>query len=208
MKKLSILLVCDYEIERQGIKLVINTQPGMEIGGEAHDGLTAIACAQSLLPDVALIDVAGASVLTKELRQVCPQSKVVVLAGRRNTADLQRLMRAGAYGYVLKQSPAAELFRAIRAVAGGNRYLDPAMSKQVVGRYMADVKCPSLISKREEQVLRLIAWGYSNKEIAANIGVSVKTVEAHRANAMRGLNLHNRIDIVRFAIKQGWLEEE
>ncbi|HJQ27279.1 MAG TPA: response regulator transcription factor [Blastocatellia bacterium] len=217
MSKLRVLIAEDHETVREGIKMLINAQPDMEVVSEASDGLTAISRAQAVLPDVVLMDVSmpGATGFqaTEKLNQTCPQVKVVALTRHRDKAYLQQLVRAGADGYVLKQSPAEELLRAIRAVASGGQYLDTALTGKVLAGYAGEH--PSAkggsqpwISRREEEVLKLIAWGNSNKEIAAKLDISVKTVEAHRANAMRKLDLHSRIDIVRFALLQGWLNEE
>ncbi len=217
MSKLRVMIAEDHETIREGIKLLINAQPDMEVIGEAADGLQAVSRAESLLPDVVLMDVSmpGATGFqaTERLNQSCPQVKVLALTRHRDKAYLQQLVRAGAEGYVLKQSPAAELLRAIRAVAEGRRFLDPALTGEVLAGYASEQSLSSLnrqpwISRREEEVLKLIAWGHSNKEIGAQLDISVKTVEAHRANAMRKLDLRSRIDIVRFALMQGWLEEE
>lgn len=217
MSKLRIMLAEDHETVREGIKMLINAQPDMEVIGEAGDGLTAVSSAQALVPDVVLMDVSmpGATGFqaTEKLNQTCPQVKVLALTRHTDKAYLHQLVRAGAYGYVLKQSPAAELLNAIRTVAAGKQYLDPAMTGAALAGYVGQgtqSKSPGQpwISKREEEVLRLIAWGYSNKEIAAQMEISVKTVEAHRANAMRKLDLHSRINIVRFALTQGWLKEQ
>jgi two-component system response regulator NreC len=217
MGKLRIMIAEDHETVREGIKLLINAQPDMEVIDEVSNGVTAVSNAQALAPDVVIMDVSmpGGTGFqaTEKLNELCPEVKVVALTRHTDKAYLHQLVRAGADGYVLKQSPAAELLRAIRAVAEGRQYLDPAMTGTVLAGYMNE---PSpfnsgrqfWISKREEEVLRLIAWGYSNKEIAGRTDISVKTVEAHRANAMRKLDLHSRIDIVRFALMQGWLQED
>jgi DNA-binding NarL/FixJ family response regulator len=205
VRKLRILLADDHQVVRESIKLLINAQPDMEVAGEAGDGLEAIERAQLLLPDVVVMDVllpgATGFEATEKLNETCLQVKVLALTHHKAKDYLNELMNAGAYGYVLKQSPAAELLRAIRVVAKGDQYLDPAMSGRVIGRQ-------SLIGPREEEILRLLARGYSNKETAADLGISVKTVEAHRANAMRKLDLQGRQGIVRFALTQGWLREE
>ena len=124
---------------------------------------------------------------------------------------LQKLLKAGASGYVLKQSPSAVILSAVRAVAAGQTFLDPAITEKVVGGYVSrsaarGAQPQNEPSEREQEVLRLIAWGYSNKEIAARLNLSVKTVEAHKANAMHKLDMRSRIDIVRYAILQGWLQ--
>jgi len=217
MSKLRIMLAEDHETVREGIKLLINAQADMEVISEVGDGLNAISSAQLLVPDVVVMDVSlpGISGIqaTEKLNNLCPQVKVLALTRHTDKAYLQQLVRAGASGYVLKQSPAVELLRAIRLIAAGQQYLDATMTSKVLAGY-ADEASPfdssrqPWLSKREEEVLRLIAWGYSNKEIAARTEISVKTVEAHRANGMRKLELHSRIDIVRFALMQGWLQEE
>ena len=216
MSKLRILIAEDHETVRTGIKMLINAQPDMEVISEASDGLEAISRAQSLLPDVVLMDVsmpgANGFQATEKLNQTCPQVKVLALTRHRDKAYLQQLVRAGADGYVLKQSPAEEMLRAIRAVAAGGQYLDTSLTGKVLagiaGEHPSKDDRQPWISRREEEVLKLIAWGNSNKEIAAKLDISVKTVEAHRANAMRKLDLHSRIGIVRFALLQGWLEED
>jgi DNA-binding NarL/FixJ family response regulator len=217
MTKLRIVIAEDHETVREGIKLLINSQPDMEVVGEAGDGMGAITATESLVSDLVLMDVSmpGMSGIqaTERLNHACPQAKVLALTRHTDKAYLQQLVRAGAYGYVLKQSSSAELLRAIRTVASGQQYLDPAMTSKVLAGYAGepspfDTDRQPWISRREEEVLKLIAWGYSNKEIAARIDISVKTVEAHRANGMRKLGLHSRIEIVRFALTQGWLQDE
>ena len=216
MTKLRILIAEDHETIREGIKLLINAQPDMDVIGEAGDGLLAVQRTQTLLPDLVLMDVSMPGVTgfqaTEQLNQTCPQVKLLALTRHRDKAYLQQLVRAGADGYVLKQSPAEELLRAIRTVAAGGQYLDTALTGKVLagiaGEHPSRDDRQPWISRREEEVLKLIAWGHSNKEIAAKLDISVKTVEAHRANAMRKIDLHSRIHIVRFALLRGWLETE
>jgi DNA-binding NarL/FixJ family response regulator len=149
---------------------------------------------------------------TQAIRETCPQVKVVTLTRHADDSYLQQLLRAGAAGYVLKQSRTSEVLHAIRAVAGGRTYIDPSLARHVAGRMGTRVGArtgadrPSL-SRREEEVLRLVAWGYSNKEIATRLALSVKTIETHKANAAQKLGLSNRIEIVRFALLQGWLHD-
>lgn len=219
MSKLRILLADDHQTLREGLKLIVNAQPDMEVVGEAGDGREAIARALELLPDIIVMDVSMPHLnglkATEKLRQVCPQVKVLTLTRHMDDGYLQQLLRAGAYGYVLKQSAASEMLHAIRAIAAGGKYLDPAVAGKVMGTYaggqMASLRVAAqrgrALSDREAEVLRLIAWGYSNKEIAARMDISVKTVEAHKANAMKRLGMKSRIDIVRFALLQGWLQD-
>ena len=216
MTRLRILLADDHETVRAGLRLIVNAQPDMEVVGEASDGRAAIALAQELLPDIVVMDVSMPHLnglkATEKLKQVCSQVKVLTLTRHTDDAYLQQLLRAGASGYVLKQSPPAELLHAIRAVAMGGKYLDPAVAGKLIGSYAGRtaslrVDAQGSLSDREAEVLRLIAWGHSNKEIAARMEISVKTVEAHKANAMKRLDMHSRIDIVRYALLQGWLQD-
>ena len=217
MSKLRIFLAEDHLTVREGLKMIVNAQADMEVIGEAGDGLSAVAQAEELRPDIVVMDVSMPRLnglkATEKLKQCCPQVKVLTLTRHMDDGYLQQLLRAGVSGYVLKQSSAAELIHAIRAVAAGGKYLDPSVAGKVMGSYSSR-QPDSLrgdghgnLSDREAEVLRLIAWGYSNKEIAARLDLSVKTVEVHKANAMRKLGARSRIDIVRFALLQGWLED-
>ena len=214
MSKLRILIADDHETVREGLKLIINAQADMEVCGEVGDGQAAVNSAQELQPDVVLMDVTMPQVnglkATQKLKQLNPQIKILTLTRHTDDGYLQELLRAGASGYVLKQSASSELLRAIRAIAGGGNYLDPTIAGRVISGYAKkpfNTQTQNTISEREMEVLRQIAWGYSNKEIAAMLSISVKTVEAHKANAMRKLDMSNRIDIVRYAILQGWLQD-
>jgi DNA-binding NarL/FixJ family response regulator len=218
MSKLRILLAEDHETVREGLKLIVNAQSDMEVVGEAGDGRAAVQRAQELLPDIIVMDVSMPQLnglkATEKLKASCPQIKVLTLTRHTDYGYLQQLLRAGASGYVLKQSPPAELLHAIRAVAAGGKYLDPAVAGKVIGNYSeqtaslrGDAQGGRDLSEREAEVLRLIAWGHSNKEIAARLDLSVKTIEVHKANAMKRLGMTSRIDIVRFALLQGWLQD-
>jgi DNA-binding NarL/FixJ family response regulator len=216
MTKFRILLADDHETVRAGLRLILNAQPDMEVVGEAGDGRAAIARAQELLPDIVVMDVSMPHLnglkATEKLKAICPQVNVLALTRHTDDAYLQQLLRAGASGYVLKQSPPAELLHAIRAIVAGGKYLDPAVAGKLIGSHVGRSASPhvatqGILSDREAEILRLIAWGHSNKEIAARMEISVKTVEAHKANAMKRLDMHSRIDIVRFALLQGWLQD-
>jgi DNA-binding NarL/FixJ family response regulator len=169
-----------------------------------------------LLPDVAVLDVSMPELnglqATKRIKQCCPDVKILTLTRHKDDGYLQQLLKAGVSGYVLKQSAASVLLTAIRAVATGQRFLDPAITEKVIGSYVGksarkNAPAPSELSDREQEALRMIAWGYSNKEVAARMEISIKTVEVHKANAMRKLGMRSRIDIVRYALLQGWLQD-
>ena len=214
--KLRILLAEDHETVREGLRLLINGQPDMEVIGEAGNGRVAVERARELQPDVIVMDISMPDMnglkATAKLQKICPNIKLLTLTRHTDDGYLQELLRAGASGYVLKQSASTELLRAVRTVAAGDKYLDPAITSKVIGSYAgkqikAGGEAFASLSAREAEVLRQIAWGYSNKEIAAQLSISVKTVEAHKANAMRKMSMGSRIDIVRYAILQGWLQE-
>jgi len=216
MPKLRILLADDHETVREGLKTILNAQADMQVIGEAADGRVAVSQAVQLLPDVVLMDVSmphqNGLKATEAIRRSCPQVKILTLTRHADDGYLQQLLRAGASGYVLKQSRATELLNAIRAVATGGMYLDPTIAGRVVGDFSRRATQPpkarsAELSTREEEILRLVAWGYSNKEIAAQLDLSVKTIETHKANATHKLGLHSRIDVVRFALLQGWLHD-
>ncbi len=214
MSKIHVLLADDHAIVREGLKSLINSQADMQVIGEAADGLCAVSLTSELNPDVVVVDVSmpglnGAQVTT-QLRANQPDRKVLVLTVHEDKGYLRLLLEAGAAGYVLKRAAAAELIQAIRAVAGGGTYLDPTLAGSVVDdfvRPMIERELPAVeLSEREAEVVRLIALGYSNKEIAAQLKVSVKTVETYKTRSMEKLHIRSRVDIVRYAIRRGWLE--
>ncbi|HEX8180889.1 MAG TPA: response regulator transcription factor [Pyrinomonadaceae bacterium] len=215
MNKLRIFIADDHAVLREGLKMLVNAQADMECIGEAADGRAAVECVRALLPDVAVLDVSMPHLnglqATTRIKECCPEAKILTLTRHTDDGYLQQLLKAGVNGYVLKQSTSNVLLSAIRAIASGQTFLDPAITSKVVGSYVAKSAGKGLgaqtePSEREREVLRLIARGYSNKEIAARLELSVKTVEVHKANAMRKLGMTSRIDIVRYAILQGWLE--
>ena len=213
---LRILLADDHVVVRHGLKLLIDDQPDMTVIAEAGDGDTAVQRAVQLQPDVIVMDISmpgmNGLVATRKLRQLRPDAAIVTLTRHTDDAYLQELLRAGVSGYVLKQSAPTELLQAIRAAAAGRQYLDSALTARVTAAFLGTphkrkAQPAAPVSERESEVLRLIASGYSNKEIASRLSLSVKTVEAHKANAMRKLDLTGRIDIVKYAILQGWLQQ-
>lgn len=218
METTRILLAEDHNTVREGLKMLVNAQPDMEVVGEAADGLAAIAKTRQLSPDLLVMDISMPELnglrATEKLREEFPELKILTLTRHTDDGYLQQLIKAGVNGYVLKQSAPTELINAIRTVTSGRSYVDSELTQKVLGGYINRTVGPlrgegsAEVSNRESEVLRLIAWGYSNKEIASRLDVSVKTVETHKSNAMRKLSMRSRIDIVRYAILQGWLEEE
>ena len=213
MKAIRVLLADDHAVVRAGLRALIDAQPDLEVVAEAGDGPAAVRLAGQTKPDVAVLDFAmpqlnGAEV-AERLRTVSPPTKVLALTVHEDPAYLRQVLRAGARGYVLKRSAAEELIHAIRAVAQGGVAIDPALAGQVVQGYVGGEEAGAAdeLSEREEAVLRRIAAGLSNKEIARRLGVSAKTVETYKARAVEKLGLRGRVDIVRYALKHGWLRD-
>ena len=216
-ERLTVLIAEDHLTVREGLKLIINSEEDMEVVGEAGDGREAIKMAEHLHPDLILMDISMPELnglkATAKLKRIAPEIKILALTRHTDDAYLQELLRAGVNGYVLKQSASADLIRAVRTVAAGNSYLDAALTGKVFRRFgekssklRGETRGDS-ITGRESETLRYIAFGYSHKEIAEKLGISVKTVEAHKANSMKKLNLESRKEIVQYAILQGWMQE-
>ncbi|HEY0322500.1 MAG TPA: response regulator transcription factor [Pyrinomonadaceae bacterium] len=216
MDKLRILLADDHKVVRRGLRLLIDEQADMEVVGEADNGREAIVMVQQLQPDVIVMDVSMPEMnglqATKKLKGLYPAIKILTLTRHTDDGYLQQLFQAGVSGYVMKQSLDEELVRAIRAVSSGQTYLDPAITQQVVEQ-ITGKRAPrgspggKNLSPREEEVLRLIAQGYIHKEIADRLQISIKTVDTHKTNAMQKLGMKSRVDIVRYAMLQGWLQD-
>ena len=207
---ISVLLAEDHGTVREGLRHVVNAQQDMEVVGEAGDGRAAIAAAQSLKPNVVVLDLSMPHMSGLEaagiLHASLPSTAIVTLTRHRDSAYVQQLLAAGASGYVLKQSSSTELLNAIRAAANGQRYLDSALNAESPNMSRRSPATPT-VTEREKAVLRMTAVGHSNKQIAASLGIAVKTVEVHKSNGMRKLNLTGRTDVVRYAAMQGWLQD-
>jgi DNA-binding NarL/FixJ family response regulator len=216
MTRLRVFLADDHAVVREGLKALVNAQPDMEVTGEAADGASTCEQVPRLSPDVLVLDVSmpglsGAAV-AERLRQECPRVKVLALTVHEAMGYLRLLLEAGAAGYVLKRAAAEELIRAIRTVAAGGVYLDPALAGKVVGGFVRKPqgKAPgdeADLSDREGAVVRLVAAGHSNKEIAGQLEISVKTVETYKARSLEKLGLRSRADLVRYALQHGWLQD-
>ena len=207
-RRLRVFLADDHEMLREGLRMLVNSQADMEVIGEAADGRAAIKGVTELRPDVAVLDISMPELnglqATERIKQSCPEAKILTLTRHTDDGYLQLLLKAGVSGYVLKQSASSVLVAAIRAVAAGQAFLDPAITQKVVGSYVAKSAVKGAApqsepSERETEVLRLIAWGFSNKEIAAQLDISVKTVETHVSAVLRKLQLSNRHELSRWA---------
>ena len=216
MKKLRILLADDHKLVREGLALLINSQPDMEVVGEVGDGSQILEVSRDLQPDVVVMDLSmpelnGLQAMAL-LKTEQPDAKVVVLTGHDEPDYLRQMCQAGARGYVLKSSPGEELTHAIRAAAGGGFHFDSTVAgKALAGQEKqasSESKSPSReLSKREKEVLLLLAWGYSNKEIASKLDLSVKTIETYKGNLRDKLGLSTRSQIVQYALQEGWFHQ-
>ena len=211
---LRVVLADDHAVVREGLRALVNAQADMEVVGDAADGEAACRAARELNPDVLVMDLSmpllGGAEATAIVRRECPHVRVLALTVHEERLYLTRLLRAGASGFVLKRSAAADLVRAVRTVATGGTYIDPAVAGAVVEGYLdhqSEVEDAGRdpLSDRERDVLLRVSTGFSNKEIAAALGLSVKTVETYKARAAEKLGLKTRVDIVRYGARQGWL---
>ncbi len=211
MSEVRVLLVDDHPVVREGLRALIDRQSDMRVVGEAADGKSACEKAAQLFPDVVVMDVSMPGMdgvqATQEIGRRSPRSRVVALTVHEDRSYVRALIAAGAAAYVLKRSAPDDLVRAIQIVAKGEVYIDPGvaavMLRKLVGSHSEHD--PVELSDREAEVLRLIAHGLSNKEIAARLDISGKTVETYKARAMEKLGLTGRADIVRLAVREGWL---
>ncbi len=205
-----VLLADDHETVREGLRALFESVPDVTVVGDVADGHGVVQAVCSLLPDLVVLDLSmpptsGIDAI-RQIHEVKEDTAVIVLSRYRDAAYVREAMAAGANGYVLKQSPFSELRQAVADVARGGRHIDQALSKQVP----ADSKAapPRVrLTEREEAVLRRAALGHSNKDIASALGIALKTVEVHKANAMRKLELRNRNEMVRWAALHGWLQD-
>jgi DNA-binding NarL/FixJ family response regulator len=216
-EKLRILLADDHAVLREGLVMLINGQPDMSVVAQATNGKEAVLLANETHPHVAVLDVSmpelGGAEAAEQIREQCPQVRVLALTRHADQAYLRRLLQAGALGYVLKKSAAETLIEAIRVVAGGGTYVEPKLTGALLERAFRLPGFKGLaggepLSAREEEVLRAVAWGRSSKEIAVELGLSTKTVESYKASATEKLKLRSRAEIVRYAVARGWLSQD
>ncbi|AWI88425.1 MULTISPECIES: response regulator transcription factor [Methylobacteriaceae] len=216
MDRIRVILADDHPVVLAGIRALLNADPEVELVGEATDGGEALPMIRAVAPDVAVVDVSMPGLngleLTERVKGECPGTRVLVLTVHEDAAYVQPLMRAGARGYLLKRSAADDLLRAVRAVASGGVYLDPSIAGHALAATSGSDGRPGTaegrepLSPREAETLRLIAQGFSNKEIARRIDVSVKSVETYKARAAEKLGLRTRAEIIRYGAAHGWLD--
>lgn len=211
MNRLNVLLADDHVVVRLGLKSLLEAEPDVTVVGEAEDGDAAIAAARQLRPNVVIMDVSmpgtGGVEATQRIRSEQPDTRVVGLTAHEDPAYLRRMLAAGATGYLLKRTAAIELLRAVRSVANGDTYLDPTFAGRPLHAPAGTSGAVSNneLSEREAEVLRQIAEGFGNKQIAARLGLSVKTVETYKARAMEKLGVRTRVQLVQYALQRGWL---
>lgn len=216
MTKIRVLVCDDHAILRDGIKLLLNSQPDMEVVGEAIDGREAVEQARALQPDMILMDIAmpGLNGLeaTKQIRRDVPDARVLVLTMYENDEYVSRMLEAGVLGYVLKKAAGTELVHAIRSIHQGEAFLYPSITKRVVEDYLRRVETGqerdsfSGLTDREREVLQLVAEGHANREIAEILSISVRTAQNHRAHIMEKLGIHDRGELIKYAIQKGIIE--
>lgn len=212
MNETTIVLADDHHLVRQGLRALLESEPGFELVGETGDGLEAIELAKRLQPDVIVLDLVMPSLngleVTRYIKDCCPQTCVVILSMHANEAYVLEALKNGASAYVLKDSSVTELIRAVREVVAGRRYLSPPLSERAIELYIQKAQEVMLdsyetLTNREREVLHLAAEGHSSPDIAARLSVSPRTIETHRANMMRKLNLHSQTDLIRYALQRG-----
>lgn len=211
--KQRIVIAEDHRILREGLRALISSEPNLDVVGEAEDGRDAIHCVETLTPDLVLMDLSmprmdGLDAI-KEIKKRHPETKVLALTVHKTEEYILATLRAGADGYVLKDATQDELLLAIRSVLGGKSYLSPGASEKVIEGYLESRKTLKTstswdtLTPREREILKLIAEGYKNRDIADYLFVSIKTVEKHRANLMKKLDLHTTSALTAFAMEKG-----
>ena len=217
MDKTRIVLADDHAILREGIRALLEDQPDMAVVGEAADGRRAVELAREQAPDLVVMDI-GMPLLngleaTRQIKREYPQVSVLVLTMHDNEEYVSQILAAGASGYVLKRAASSELVSAIRAVAAGQSYLSPAVTKLLIEGYIGRQPAASAVvdpfdtlTAREREVLQLVAEGHTNSQIAKLLNISVKTVKAHRSYLMQKLGLHDRGELIKVAIQRGIIE--
>lgn len=210
MSRIRVLLADDHQVVRAGLRTLFGAYPDVEVVGEAADGAEAVRRAAELRPEVVILDfsmsgLGGADAATA-LRRAAPEVKVLALSAYEDHGFVTQVLRVGARGYLLKRAAAEELVQAVRTVAAGGVYLEPALAAVLAASPgPTSAASDENLSDRERHVLRLLAIGYTNKEIGARLKISAKTVETYKTRGMEKLALRGRVDLVQYASRRGWL---
>lgn len=215
--KIRVLLADDHTILRAGLRMMLDAQPDIEVVGEASDGKQALAEAQRLQPDLVLMDITMPEMngieATRQIKRALESTRVLILTMHENEEYLFQVLRAGASGYILKEAAGTELISAIRIVTSGRFYMSPSAQSMMVGDYLQRVRSGeerdsySALTEREREILKLVAEGHTNNQIAERLFISPKTVDTHRTHIMDKLNLHSRAELVKYAMRRGLLED-
>jgi len=216
-QSIRILIADDHAVLRAGLRLLLEADSQMAVVGEAENGVEAVSLCADLQPDILLLDLTmpgpGPSAVVSHVKENCPQTRVLVLTMHDDEAYLRQMLAAGVAGYVVKRAVDAELLSAIRAVSRGEVYVHPSLTKALLEDMLRAGQQESVdlwdtLSERKQEVIHLIALGYTNREVAEQLFLSVKTVETYRARAMEKLHLRSRAQLVRYALRKGLLQEE
>jgi len=216
-KKITVLLADDHTVVRQGLRILLEAEDDMEVVGEAETGRQAVQMSKKLRPDVIVLDVAmpvlNGLEATRQIRHEAPQTKVLILSSYSDDEYVRQLIEEGAIGYLAKQTAANDLLKAIREAVKGNAFFSPSISKRLLDQCREAFvhggpikKQAGRLTSREAEVLQLIAQGQANKQIAAELSISIKTVEKHRQQVMNKLNIHDVAGLTRHAIAKGIIE--
>lgn len=213
---IGILIADDHGVLRAGLRALLNAEHDLQVLGEAADGQEALAVATELRPDIVLLDLSMPGMngieVTRQLKAALPATLVLILTVHEDESLLQEAIRVGASGYIIKRAVESELINAIRAVSRGEMYVHPAMTralmKDLAPRVVSNTDPLKILTRREIEVLRYIAQGHTNRQIADALCLSVRTVESHRANLMSKLNLSSRVELVHYAMEHGLLEQQ
>jgi DNA-binding NarL/FixJ family response regulator len=213
--RIRVILVEDHPVLRAGVATLLSAEGDLEMVGEADNGVAGVRLARELQPDVVIMDVSlpqlGGAEATKQIKESRPGQRILALSAHEDVAFARSLLDAGASGYALKRSACDELVRAVRIVAAGGTYVDPSLPGALVGpqRRNSPRSMPAVVSlsERESEVIRLIAQGYTSKEIAQTLNLSPRTLETYKSRAMAKLSLASRAELIRYAARSGWLRE-
>jgi two-component system response regulator NreC len=212
-RKIRVLLADDHRMMREGIRALLERHQDIDVVAEANDGREAVRLATTVCPDVVVLDISMPMLngieATRQIRRDCPESRILILTVHESERYVGQLLMAGANGYIIKRAAGEELVAAIRAVHRGEAFLHPSIAKVVIEDYVRHLRdggglvASDVLTDREREVLQLIAEGYTNREIAEMLHLSIKTVQNHRSKIMKKLDLHDRGDLIKYAIQQG-----